>query len=106
MSILDSLVLIGIVGAITYGLRAGPILALADRTIPVIVSRALRNVAPAVLSALVVSLIADPEASNLGLTLPELAGIAVAGPLAWWSRNLILTVVGAMGVFWVLLALT
>ncbi len=106
MSITSSLVLIAVVGAITYALRAGLILVLADRTIPVLVTRALRNVAPAVLSALVVSLIADPGAANVGVSLPELAGLAVAGPLAWWSRNLIVTVTGGMSVFWILLALT
>lgn len=105
MSIASAITLIVVVGAITYAMRAGLILALADRELPELLTRALRYVAPAVLAALVVSLIADPGAPNSGITVPELSGIVVAGPLAWWSRNLIVTVIGGMGVFWILLIL-
>lgn len=106
MSRPGALALVLIVGAITYAFRAGLILALADREIPPIATRALRNVAPAVLSALVISLIADPDAPNVGITIPEVGGLIAAAPLAWFTRNLLITVFGGMAVFWVLLAVT
>ncbi len=106
MSWLSAFLLVMVVGSITYVMRAGLILALADRDIPPIVARALRYVAPAVLSALVVSLIADPDAPNVGISFPEIAGLLAAGPIAWFSKNLLLTVFGGMSVFWILLALT
>ncbi|MEZ5229874.1 MAG: AzlD domain-containing protein [Acidimicrobiales bacterium] len=100
MSSITALALVLVVGAITYAMRAGLILALADREIPTIVTRALRNVAPAVLSTLVISLIANPDAPNVGISLPEVAGVVVAGPSpgtrrtcssrwppAWWSSG-------------------
>ncbi len=105
MNPIGALALVMIVGAITYAMRAGLILVLADRAIPVMVTRALRNVAPAVLSALVISLMANPEAANLGISVPEVAGLAAAGPVAWRTKNLLLTVGVGMMVFWVLLAL-
>ncbi len=105
MSSVTALTLVMVVGAITYAMRAGLILALADREIPAIVTRALRNVAPAVLSALVISLIANPAAANLGISVPEVAGIVAAGPVAWFSKNLLFTVGVGMTVFWVLLAI-
>ncbi|MEZ5375552.1 MAG: AzlD domain-containing protein [Acidimicrobiales bacterium] len=106
MSSITALALVLVVGAITYAMRAGLILALADREIPTIVTRALRNVAPAVLSTLVISLIANPDAPNVGISLPEVAGVVVAGPVAWYSKNLLVTMAAGMVVFWVLLALT
>ncbi len=104
MSSVTALTLVLVVGAITYAMRAGLILALADREIPPIVTRALRNVAPAVLSALVISLIANPDAPNVGITVPEVAGLVIAGPIAWFSKNLLVTMAGGMSVFWILLA--
>ena len=49
------------VGVITYAMRAGLILALADTELPAPMLRALRYVAPAVLAALTVSLLANPK---------------------------------------------
>ena len=94
------------VGAITYAMRAGLILALADAELPAPLLRALRFVAPAVLAALTVSLIANPDAPNRGITLAEIAGLMVAVPVAWRTKNLIVTLVTGMGTFWVALALS
>lgn len=104
MNSIAALTLVLVVGAITYTMRAGLILVLADREIPLILTRALRNVAPAVLSALVISLIANPDAANVGISVPEVAGIVAAGPVAWLTKNLLMTVGAGMAVFWTLLA--
>jgi branched-subunit amino acid transport protein len=106
VSLAAALTLVLSVGAITYAMRAGLILALADREIPPLAARALRNVGPAVLSALVISLIAGPGQPHLGVTAAEAGGIVVTIGLAWWRRNLMLAVSGGMAAFWILLGVT
>ena len=96
---------VAVVAILTYAMRAGLILALADATLPPWLLRALRYVAPAVLTALVVSLVTDPDAPNRGVTAAEVAGLLVAGSVAWRTGNLIATLVAGMGVFWLVLAM-
>ncbi len=104
MSTTTALFAVLFVGAITYAMRAGLILALADAELPAWLLRALRYVAPAVLAALVVSLIADPDAPRQGITLAEVAGLVVAAPVAWKTKSLIATLAAGMATFWVALA--
>ena len=91
-----------IVGIGTYLFRSIFILALADRTIPTRVIRALEYVAPAVLSALIVALLIDPDARAVVAGLPEVGALAVGGAVAWKTRNLIYVVLAGMAVFWLL----
>ena len=98
-----TLLIIVVVGIGSYAFRSVFILALADRTPPPLVSKALRNVGPAVLSALVATDLWGPNASAVGT--PELAGVVAAGLAAWRTRNLIVSVVVGMAVRWVLMAL-
>ena len=104
MSTTTALFAVLTVGAITYAMRAGLILALADAELPAWLLRALRYVAPAVLAALVVSLIADPDAPQQGITFAEVAGLVVAAPVAWKTKNLIATLAAGMATFWLVLA--
>lgn len=90
-----------IVGLGTYAIRSIFIVALAGRTIPPNVIRALEFVGPAVLSALVVALLVD-ESGSVAVGIPELAALAAGGLAGWRTRNLIYTVVAGMGVFWLL----
>ena len=96
------LLVIVLAGIGSYLFRSVFILALADRTPPPVVSKALRNVCPAVLSALVVTDLWGPSAPPVGT--PELLGVLAAGLAAWRTRNLIVAVVVGMVVRWVLLA--
>ncbi len=105
MSYTTALFAVLAVGAVTYTMRAGLILALADTALLAPMLRALRYVAPAVLAALTVSLLANPEAANRGITLAEIAGIGIALPVAWKTKNLIATLAAGMIVFWVVLSL-
>ena len=101
MTVLESLVLVAIVAVGTYLSRAGMILLLSGRDLPGNVLRALRFVGPAVLAALVVTFIADPEQANRGVSVAEAAGLAAsAGTHARW-KSLALTLVVGMIVFWV-----
>lgn len=98
-----TLLVIVLVGIGSYVFRGIFILALADTTPPPLVSKALRNVGPAVLSALVATDLWGPNASAVGA--PELVGVAAAGLAAWRTRNLIVSVVVGMGARWLLMAL-
>lgn len=92
------------VGVVTYVSRAGLIVFLADRPLPPDVTRALRYVGPAVLSALTVNLIAGGEGVS-GVEFAELAAIAVSVVVAWWRRDLITSLAAGMLTLWIVLAL-
>ena len=93
------------VGVITYASRAGLILFLADRPLPSNVTRALRYVGPAVLSALSISLIAGGQGIE-GVTGVEVAALVAGIAAAALSRNLIVSIGVAMTTLWLLLWLT
>ncbi len=90
------------VGVITYVSRAGLIVFLADRPLPANITRALRYVGPAVLSALTVNLIAGGEGVG-GVEFVEVAALVVAIVVAATARNLIAALVAGMTTLWLLL---
>jgi len=92
------------VGLITYVSRAGLIVFLADRPLPANITRALRYVGPAVLSALTVNLIAGGEGVG-GVEFVEVAALVVAIVVAATARNLIAALVAGMTTLWLLLLL-
>jgi branched-subunit amino acid transport protein len=90
------------VGVITYASRAGLIVFLADRPLPANITRALRYVGPAVLSALTVNLIAGGQGID-GVEFVEVAAIAAAIVVAAVARNLIASLAVGMATLWLLL---
>ncbi len=104
MSALSGLAMIVTVGFSTYLFRSGVILFVGNRPLPDRFIRTLQSVAPAVLSALIVTLIADGEGVG-GVTFPETAALIAGGATARWSKNLIIGLVAGMAVFWSLGAL-
>jgi len=69
------------------------------------VRRALRNVGPSVLAALVASLLVG-DAGLAGLAPSRhIAALALAGFVAWRTRNVIWTLVTGMSAIWILNAL-
>lgn len=103
MSVAAAFLIVLVVAIGTYVLRALPLLVLADRTLPLVVQRALRYVGPAVLAALVV---VSVSATGEGWVIdpPELAALITAGVVARLTRNLIWSLTAGMGALWVLLA--
>jgi branched-subunit amino acid transport protein len=101
----SALAIVLMVGAMTYAMRASVIVALAGRSIPVPVARALRQVGPAVLSALAINLAAGGEAGTISLGVPEAAALVVAGVVAWWRRHLMISLLAGMSTLWILSAL-
>lgn len=101
MNTLDALLLLVVCAVGTWATRAGPLLALADRPFPPLVNKALRNVGPAVLAALTVSL-AFGGGGTLDLDGAVVGALLAAGLAAWRTRNLTWTLVAGMVVLWVL----
>jgi branched-subunit amino acid transport protein len=91
-----------VIGMITFASRAAMINLLADRTLPVEVSRALRYVGPAVLSALTVNLVAGGQGVG-GIEAEEVVAVTVSIVVAAATRNLIAALVAGMVVLWALL---
>ncbi|WOJ93342.1 AzlD domain-containing protein [Congregibacter variabilis] len=88
----------------TYLSRAIFIIALADRQFPPLALRALEYVGPAVMGALIVSMLTTAEGQVL-IGLPEVAGLTCAALVAWKTRNHIYTLLTGMAVFWGVAAL-
>jgi branched-subunit amino acid transport protein len=87
------------VGLITYSSRAGLIVFLADRPLPTNVTRALRYVGPAVLSALTVNLVAGGKGAS-GVEVTEVAAIVAAIVVVRLTRNLIAALSAGMLTLW------
>lgn len=83
----------------TYACRALFVVALANQRFPPLALRALEYVAPAVMGALIVSMLSSPEGDVL-IGEAELAGLISAALVAWKTRNHIYTLIAAMAVFW------
>jgi branched-subunit amino acid transport protein len=102
MTVLEAMSVVLVIGAITYASRAGLILFLADRPLPPPMLRALRNVGPAVLSALTVTLVAGGNGIE-GIGGEEVVGLAVAGVVAAMRRNLIASLIAGMVALWAII---
>lgn len=105
MSRWSALAIVLMVGAMTYGMRAVAIVALADRTIPAPVERALRSVGPAVLAALAMNLAAGGRGGGVSIGAAELAALATTVGIAWWRRNVLWALCAGMATLWLLTAL-
>jgi branched-subunit amino acid transport protein len=88
----------------SYLLRGVFILALSERQFPPLVLRTLEYVSPAVMGALIVSMLTHSD-GTVTLGAPELAGLSVAALLVYHTRNHVYSLLGAMAVYWLLAAL-
>lgn len=102
MSALAAMAAVLTVGLITYASRAGAIVFLADRPLPPNITRALRYVGPAVLSALTINLIAGGQGAG-GIEGAEIAALGATIVVAAVARNLIAALGAGMTVLWLAL---
>ena len=93
-------------GVITFALRLS-LIALLDRfEVPPLVTRALRFVPPAVLSAIILPELIQPDGKfNLSLGNARLLAGLIAVVVAWRTRNVLLTIGVGMLALWVLQSL-
>ena len=96
---MTTLLAIVVTGLGTYLSRSIFILSLANRRIPPVVRSALEYVAPAVLGALIVTMLITPD-GKVTLGYAEISALIVAGAVALKTRNHILTVAAGMAIFW------
>ena len=94
--------LIGGMAAITFLIRYAMFAAAGRFQIPALVSRTLRFVPPAVLSAIIVPAVLMPggKGLDLGLGNPQIAGALVALLVGRLWGNILAVVISGMGVFW------
>lgn len=83
----------------TYFSRAVFIVSIGRRRMPPNVQLALSYVAPAVLGALIVTLLARPD-GEVAIGVPELSAFVAAGAVAFKTRNHVYTLIVGMGTFW------
>ena len=96
-------IVIILMGAVTYGLRLSMIALMGRLEVPPLVSRGLRFVPPAVLSALILPELVQPSgALNLSLGNLRLVAGVLAIVVAWRTRNVLLTVGLGMAGLWLL----
>ena len=94
-----------VAGIGTYLARASFVVAVGERRLPPVLERAIRNVGPAVLSALTASLLFDDGVGEFLGNLPEVASAVVAVALAWRFRNFLVAFGGSLVVLLTLSAL-
>lgn len=88
-----------------YLLRASFIIGVGDRVLPLWAERLLRNVGPAVLAALITSLLLTDGVEEFVTNPGEIAAVAVAIPVALKTKSFAWTFVVGMAVFWAVGAL-
>jgi branched-subunit amino acid transport protein len=87
---------------VTFGVRY-PVLALVSKiTLPPLVSQGLKYVPAAVLIAIISPAIFFPDGEQFDLAWynPALLAGLVAALVSWKSKNLLLTILSGMAVFW------
>lgn len=104
MSTWAAVSIVAVVGAMTYSMRAVAIVALANRAIPPWAERGLRYVGPAVLAALAVNLAAGGDGGP-SIDPAEALALLVGGGVAWWKKNVLVSLAAGMLTLWVVAAL-
>lgn len=89
-----------VVGVSTYATRAVFIVGLAQRSIPPSAVRALEQVGPATLAALIVAMLTSDGQLQVGV--PEAGGLAAAALVGLRWRNLIALFAAGMAAYWLL----
>jgi branched-subunit amino acid transport protein len=98
MTVLLTICCVGLLG---YSMRAIFIVSLAKLSFPPLALRLLEYVAPAVMGALVMTMLTGPEGA-LVAGIPELAGLVLAAVVVARTRNVLAGLLAAMGIFWLL----
>jgi branched-subunit amino acid transport protein len=100
---MNEFLLIGGMAAITFLVRYAMFATAGRLEIPAFISKTLRFVPPAVLSAIIVPAVLMPGGKDLQLDFdsPQLAGALVALVVGRISGNILAVIISGMGVFWI-----
>jgi branched-subunit amino acid transport protein len=97
---------LALAGLVTFATRLSFIALLGRVETPPLLTRALRFVPPAVLSAIIFpELLVRDGTLRLGLGNARLIAGVIAAAVAWRTRNVLLTIAVGMGALWILQAL-
>lgn len=91
-----------IVGLGTFLMRASFVMFLHSKQQSPLFTQALRYVAPAMLSTIVVANLVDHGYTIASGGLQRLIAAAAAGVVAWFSKSLFWTIISGMAVLWLL----
>ncbi len=106
---MDTVWLVGGMALVTFSIRYALLPFSGKIKLSAGIQRALGYVPPAVLTAIIVPMSLMPDGSTVQLSYanPYLIGALATVAIGWFGKNLLLTIVGGMGVFlawkWVLL---
>lgn len=90
-------------GLVTYAIRLSLIGVLGDWQVPPLITRALRFVPPAVLSAIILPELLRPDDTlDLSLTNTRLLAGLLAALVAWRTKNVLATIAVGMVTLWLL----
>jgi branched chain amino acid efflux pump len=97
---------LAVAGLVTFGIRLSFIALLGKVTLPPLLTRALRFVPPAVLSAIILpEVLVRGGAVDLHPANPRLVAGVLAALVAWRTRNVVLTIAVGMAALWTAQAL-
>jgi branched-subunit amino acid transport protein len=97
---------LAIAGLLTFGIRLSFIALLGKVELPPVLTRALRFVPPAVLSAIILpEVLVRDGALDLHLGNVRIVAGVLAAAVAWRTRNVVLTIAVGMAVLWTAQAL-
>ena len=94
-----------IVGALNYVSRLSFIAFFARREMPALLARALKFVPAAMLTALIVPMIATPAVPGGAGVVPRVLAALLAALVAWRTRHEMAVIVAGMAALWLLQAL-
>ena len=83
---------IGVIGLVTYGLRAAPFLLFGGRPLPKIVQYLGKVLPPAIMTALVIYCLRSTDFTQTPFGVPELAACAVTAALQILKKNMYLSI--------------
>ena len=93
-------------GLVTYAIRLSLMGLVGKWEVPPFLSRALRFVPPAVLSAIILPEMLRPGGTlNLSPLNPRLLAGVLAALVAWRTKNVVVTILVGMGALWILQAI-
>ncbi len=98
---------VGLMGAGTYAIRLSMLVFMSHQRLPTAVRDALQYVMPAVLLAIIlpaVLYVGDEASFELSIQNERLVAALIAGAVAWYAKNVWLTVGIGMGALWLLQA--
>jgi branched-subunit amino acid transport protein len=98
---MDELYLVGGMAAVTFLIRYVMHPVSGKMAFPPVLERILAYVPPAVLTAIILPAVIFPSGPEAGFSLdnPYLVGAVGAFAIGWVTRNLLVTIVAGMGVF-------